>query len=276
MLPIYQPRESKHFDYTYFGHGPFLGVELELDVSKPTDTLKLRQTIAEILDKEDLKNHYFLEIDTTLKNGVEVIFHPHSLEELQLFLKTSFAPVLEELKSKTELEEDSPYAMFHVHVSKSFFGDSLETQHKNIAKLWYFFSRYPMELLQGVGQTKLALFTKIYDYNLTQAAAVAKVNTEYTTHPAWSRYQAINVNNEKTVEFRFFRATLDLSTMLFFINLCYYFATRAVTASWEECADWSQFFKDASPELCDQLTQALDSKPLFKNPFKNYLIDSSK
>lgn len=257
MLKIYQQRESKQFPYTYFGSpGPCLGLELELDTIKQVDSDLLRQQIADILDQPATKDHYVLELDVTLKHGLEVIFHPHTWEELRQLLSGPFASILTKLRQETDLEEGSAYAGVHIHVSRNLFGETTETQNQNIAKLWYFISRYPLELVRCVGQKRSLTAAKIYNYHLSKEAAIAKVATEYTQRSLKNRFQALNVTNENTVEFRFFRATLDVATLLFFVDFCYYLATRAVTIPWEECASWETFFQDAPENLKVRLDAA--------------------
>lgn len=257
MLKIYQQRESKQLPYTYFGStGPYLGVELELDTIKQVNSDLLRQQIANILDCSETKDHYVLELDVTLKHGLEVIFHPHTLEELHQLLRGPFAAILTKLKQETALEEGSPYAGVHIHISRTFFGETIEIQNQNIAKLWYFMSRYPLELVRCVGQKRSLAAAKVYNYGMSKEAAITKVATEYTQHSSKNRFQAINVTTENTVEFRFFRATLDLTTLLFFIDFCYYFAARAITASWEECTSWDTFFQDVPENLSGKLKAA--------------------
>jgi hypothetical protein len=134
-LTIHAHGCTKKLSYTYFGEGPYLGLELEVDSLECKNKEELHLDIATILDRPTLDSHYMLERDSSLKNGLEIIFQPHSYVLLKDFLNMHFSKILTELKDATCLGGIAPFAGLHIHVSKIFFGETLEEQQENIAKV---------------------------------------------------------------------------------------------------------------------------------------------
>ena len=247
-LEILDHGKSKFLEYTYFGTSPWFGVELEVDVLKHQDREMLQNTIARILDRANTKDHYILEKDGSLKNGLEIIFQPHSEEELINFIKTDFKYCLNDLQNFTTLEEASPLAGLHIHVSREAFGKTKLIQNENIAKLIFLTSKFKTNFYK-IGQKRNLAYAKFPSRKLSIPDAIQKVIDESSTYVKENRYQAINVVNSNTVEFRFFRSTLELDRLLFCIDFIIYLVKQSNICTWSDCTDWNIFFKDAPNHL---------------------------
>jgi len=135
----------------------------------------------------------------------------------------------------------------HCHVSRAFFGCDTDEQDLHIAKLillinkfWEshiitFTRRNPIQLNRWAAKPSVTI-----EENDTEADIVDKVkNTRYA-----GRYQGINLQNVETVEFRMFRGTLKLNTLLatlqFVDCICRY--AKAMKLSDFYSTDWSDLF----------------------------------
>ena len=126
---------TKELPYKYFGESPFIGIELEIDTLFQVNKEQFQAEILTILDKENLIDHYNVEKDGSLVAGLEIIFQPHNIYELKNFLTQSFSLILKELKAIPYMQDSTPFSGLHFHISKTLFGDTLDTQIENIAKL---------------------------------------------------------------------------------------------------------------------------------------------
>ncbi len=231
---------SKRNPYTFFGEGPYLGFELEVDCEEAPDNFWNILNAIFIKYKSD---RYSVEKDGTLTHGVEIVFQPHSLTELKYYLTTEFSQVLQELK-QVGCQELAPKAGFHLHVSKTMFGEDEATQQENVAKIWKLFSTYSDRII-AIGHRTNLKYSEFPQKPLEYKSLIKyKVCKEWTLRPRRARYQAINVINKNTVEFRCFQSSLDLRRLNFWIDFVHHVCLKSTTITWEDAGNWDAWFSD--------------------------------
>ena len=152
------------------------------------------------------------------------------------------------------MQDSTPFAGIHFHVSKTLFGDTLGTRIENIAKLWFFCSKFEASLIK-IGRKINLKYSRFPRTTLSKEEAIAKVEKELDQNNIKNenKYQAINLNNPDTVEFRFFKTTLDLDTLIFYTDFIYWISLQSTKLSWENCNKWESWFENAPQNIISYL-----------------------
>lgn len=194
-------------DPIFFGKGPrYFGVELEIDGAGETSSNAGK--LMEIANRE--ADCIYCKHDGSLEDGFEIVTNPMSLKYHQH--KMPWDAVLHEAVRLGYTSHQAGTCGLHVHVSRNAFGHSLSVQEAAIARVLYFFEKHWEELLK---------FSRRTSGQLDQWAA----RYGYKDHPkeildhakkgnGRGRYACINLQNTETIEFRIFRGTLKLNTLL--------------------------------------------------------------
>lgn len=190
------------------------GVELEVDLGDDHQDLTR--------DLAALEQPIYMKHDGSLgSEGVEIVTHPCSLTYHTYELR--WAEISRTCRNHGFKSHDTDSCGLHIHVGRRQFGDTPDQRSKTAGnlvilarQLWdslTIFSRREkdrldrwaarpyLDVIQGASYT---------DSDLTQMA----LNTERD-----GRYQAVNLCNRETVEFRLFRGTLKRSTILASLQL---------------------------------------------------------
>ena len=117
-MKVKRHHSSKLRQYRYFGGAKdptsFCGAGLELEIDSPTPNGKqFRAQLLRLIGKATGKRHFFVENDGSLRNGVEIITQPHTVDELKKFIYKHLKPLLIAL-SQTEAQECN-WAGLHFH-----------------------------------------------------------------------------------------------------------------------------------------------------------------
>ena len=223
----------------------FLGVELEVDNTDGTADLTDICNLARELQK-DYDEHIYLKHDGSLSdNGFEIVSHPMSLD----YHMSEFAwkEIMNKCVDASLRSHNTDSCGFHVHISRSFFGVFEEEQDLNIAKLLLLVSRF--------FESHIVKFTRRQASELNRWCAKPSVKYEETntnesvvdkmkTAKSCGRYQAINLQNEKTVEFRMFKGTLKYSTFIASLQFVKVISEYAKTVKLNDIptTQWSDIF----------------------------------
>lgn len=190
------------------------GVELEVDLGDDHQDLTR--------DLAALEQPIYMKHDGSLgSEGVEIVTHPCSLAYHTYKLR--WAEISRTCRNHDFKSHNTDSCGLHIHVGRRQFGDTPDQRSKTAGnlvilarQLWdslTIFSRREkdrldrwaarpnLDMIQGASYT---------DSDLTQMA----LNTERD-----GRYQAVNLCNRETVEFRLFRGTLKRSTILASLQL---------------------------------------------------------
>lgn len=166
------------------------GVELEVGGHK--------STIANVVARhDDLERHLYMKEDGSIR-GVEIVSHPMTLAWARN--EFPFATLLESLREAGCYVNDG-YGL-HIHVSRNAFqrDGKASAAHQMMWLLFMYRNAAMLEKLARRTSERWAAFHKPQPGELARKAK--SVLRE-------DRYVAVNCNNEKTFELRFFKSTLD-------------------------------------------------------------------
>ena len=186
----YKPRPN------FFGHDDYyFGIELEVEDKNEWGC----GTGASIV-YDTLGDRVYCKHDGSLNDGFEIVSHPHSLTEMQN-LNWNF---LRALRSKGFRSWDTDTCGLHVHVSRTAFrkdGKSNEAHELRFQKLIYDNSAQVCAIAGR--QSSYARF-------MDKGKLVPKVKYGQSA----DRYEAINIQNDSTLEIRVFKGSLKKERVL--------------------------------------------------------------
>jgi hypothetical protein len=167
----------------------YYGCELEVELANNAD---LDEKAEEVLDKLG-EDHVYLKEDGSISHGFEIVTHPHTWEAITRLWKEDWGDGVKGLKS-----HDTSTCGFHVHVSRK----ALTKMHIqkivvfiNAPENWGFVRRIAQRDSSGWAALKMG-------------KTIGKCGTSY------DRYEAVNVCNDHTIEFRIFKGNLKRDRIL--------------------------------------------------------------
>ena len=215
-----------------FPKEPLLGVELEVGA-----TLRY-EVIMPVAETDPRCDHLYMKEDGSIQ-GVEIVTHPMTLAWARNY---KFDSLLKRLREESCFVNED-YGL-HVHVSRNAF------QHKGKQSMshqmrWLMFlyrnARY-LHILARRKNERYASFRALQPGELKRKAQGIVFHDD-------SRYVAVNCNNERTFELRFFQATLDEdefwaalefadASVRYTRNLSSQDIVRGRGATWLDFRDW--------------------------------------
>lgn len=182
----------------------FEGKENELSFDSIEDRNAALEIIKRILNRDnDEEPVVYCKTDSSLKNGLEMVFHPRTLDSWSS-LQPKLAECFKELRSLTDGQRDG----LHVHISKKAMSDA----HK--VRFGSFFAAFKdeIEIIARRSECHWASYG-----SKPSNGQIAKVHAAYNN----DRYHAVNWQNAATVEIRIFRSTLDVTEFLSADQFCH-------------------------------------------------------
>lgn len=190
----------------FYGKGPrYFGVELEIDEGGESDSRANR--LMDIGNRDH--QHIYIKHDGSLDDGMEIVTHPMSLD--YHMNEMPWADVLSEAIHMGYLSHKSCTAGLHVHVNRNAFGDSEWEQEEVIARILFFVETHWNELLRFSRRTRdqMEQWASRYGRKDDPKAVLDNAKKHH-----YQRYKCVNLTNYHTIEFRMFRGTLNLNTLL--------------------------------------------------------------
>lgn len=235
----------------------FFGVELEIDGAGEYDRNADRVLAA--ANQAEVERIY-CKHDGSLDDGFEIVTHPMTLAYHEK--EMPWKAVLDEARAMGYTSHQAGTCGLHVHVNRNTFGRTEAEQEACIARVLYFFEKHWEELLK---------FSRRSQRQLDRWAA----RYGYKEHPKeildhakkggrGGRYSSVNLQNEDTIEFRIFRGTLKLNTLIATLQLVDRVCDVAFYLSDEElkAMSWTTF---ASGCTQPELVQYLKERRLYVN-----------
>lgn len=227
----------------------FFGVELEIDNGGEDNTNA--EEILRIANREH--KLVYIKHDGSLNEGMELVTHPMSLDFH--LTQMPWAEILAKAKDMGYQSHQAGTCGLHVHINRTAFGDTEEGQEEVIGRILYFFEKHWEELLKFSRRSQKQLRRWADRYGLKehpkQVLDIAKGSQE--------RYMCVNLTNYHTVEFRMFRGTLKLNTLIATLQLIDRICDCAVNLDDEEIKDlsWTTFVSGCAhlPELVQYLKE---------------------
>ena len=234
----------------FYGEGKrYFGVELEIDGAGESNANA--EKILQIANRGH--ELMYAKHDGSLTEGIELVTFPLT-SDFHL-RQMPWAEVLDKAKELGYLSHQAGTCGLHVHVNRTAFGETEEDQEAVIARILYFFEKHWEELLKFSRRTQKQLRRWADRYGLKehpkQVLDVAKGSQE--------RYMCVNLTNYHTVEFRIFRGTLKLNTLIATLQLLDRICDVAINLSDDELKDlsWTTFVAGCAhlPELVQYLKE---------------------
>lgn len=175
----------------------YMGIELEYE----TERGSLRN-LAELWGTY-FSNEFYLKHDGSLDHGLEAVSHPATLTAWHE-RRDTLESLFNDIESDTETFTTDGTGL-HIHVSKRGMTDG----HK--MRLYAFINGYKTSV-EKIARREESSWAKIKGLSKGKLRE-GLIDTD--------RYQALNWNNESTVEFRFFQSTLDLHELYTAIEFCH-------------------------------------------------------
>lgn len=182
----------------------YLGIELEVDDGED------REEVAEKIHS-DLEWIYCKE-DGSLNCGFELVSHPMTLD-FAINKKEDYREAFKYIINNGFRGHDTTTCGLHVHVNRTFLGDTTDTQDLNIAKIILLVNNLWSDMVKFSRRTESQLERWAKRYGLIDN--VDKNNEQEVVECCKgqsNRYFAVNLQNRNTIEFRLFRSTLKLDT----------------------------------------------------------------
>ena len=235
----------------FYGQEPrYFGVEVEIDGAGESNS-----RAAQILNvaNED-GDCLYAKHDGSLDDGFELVSHPMSLA--YHCHQMPWADILKEAVRLGYQSHRAGTCGLHVHVSRVAFGITEAEQDAAIARILYFFEKHWEELLKFSRRTprQLERWAARYGYKEHPRDILDHAKKGYGA----GRYTCVNLTNEDTIEFRIFRGTLKLNTLIATLQLVDRICDVALFLSDEEikAMSWTTFVSGCTqPELVQYMKE---------------------
>jgi hypothetical protein len=230
-------RASLIFDYNekaekHFGFFPprnsmqkpaqflYLGVELECELKARGESENMESTVARLAACKDFAGWALCKHDGSLDMGFEVVTAPSDLPEHKKRWGAILRILRQDMSSWRRLSTG-----LHVHLSRSWFSAL------DLAKFVYFINAEEnrRQIVAVAGRTSPD-FGRLQKKKLDQSACVP-----------YGRYEAVNLNNPRTIEVRMFKGTLNTQHVLADVEFCHALAHYVKQASVAACT-WPPFW----------------------------------
>lgn len=169
---------------------PMTGYELEVESTNGTAE-KLAESCGELLES------FRVEADGSLSNGFEIISHALTYKEHKKTFK-GVESLLSALIANGGRSHDTTTCGLHVHISKKYLKKSEQ-------KFLVEFVQFNQAFFEKFARRKSNNYCSYNDYETSLS----------------DRYSAVNLKNNDTVEFRFFKGTLSYTTFLACLEMAY-------------------------------------------------------
>ncbi len=234
----------------YGNSSRFMGVELEIDEAGKSDyNANKIQNIANA-DRE----HIYCKHDGSLDSGFEIVTYPMTLQYHQE--EMPWKGILRKAVQLNYRSHQSETCGLHIHINRTAFGYLEEEQDEVIARILYFFEKHWEELLKFSRRTQSQLehWAMRYGYKEQPKDILDHAKGDYNTN----RYKCINLCNKETIEFRIFRGTLKLNTLIATLQLVDKICETAINLSDDDlkAMSWTTFTAGCTqPELIQYLKE---------------------
>ena len=251
-------------DYNYkpepifYGDGErYFGVELEVDGAG--EDADKAEAVLSAAHRNGLE-YIYCKHDGSLEDGFEIVTHPMTLEFHQT--EMPWQVICSEAIEQGYRSHQCSTCGLHIHVNRSAFGESEYLQDQAIARVLYFFEKHWEELLKFSRRTQRQLerWAARYGYQEQPRDILNHAKKSYGN----GRYTCVNLTNTDTIEFRIFRGTLKMNTIIATLQLVNRICDLAIFMSDEEVKNlaWSDFVYGVTES---ELIQYLKERMLYVN-----------
>lgn len=205
----------------------YLGIENEIECYD----LDRQQVAKQIYDNLDC----YVAKDGSLNNGLEIITHPMSFKYLQEH-KDEIKNCFEKLSGEGCKSHDTDTCGLHIHVSRPC--------EDVVNKIILVMETYKNELIKFSrrSESNLNRWAQFFSDNVERYFNSLQFIEEHKNDNP-KRYLALNLENDKTIEFRFFRGTLNFNTFMASIELINNLVNACINFENVEGINWGTLTK---------------------------------
>ncbi|WP_409967403.1 amidoligase family protein [Bengtsoniella intestinalis] len=241
----------------FHGEGKrYFGVELEIDDGGESDSVA--DKLLSISNENG--DYIYIKHDGSLDDGMEIVTHPMTLD----FHKNTmpWEDVTQEALRQGYYSHQAETCGLHVHVNRNSLGDTTAAQEDNIARVLFFVETHWNELLRFSRRTQRQLNKWAARYGRKDSP---KEVLDIAKHSGGSRYTCVNLTNHDTIEFRIFRGTLKVNTLLATLELVEAICGLAVSVddATMQTMSWTSFVAALPEERYPELVQYLKERRLY-------------
>lgn len=198
----------------------YLGVECETEAANEDTDLK---DIADIIH-DNHSSEILMKEDGSLENGIELVTGRYSLDaHKNLWPRLCTTAIGAGLRSWKHSSTG-----VHVHMSRSFFSQL------DIGKILVFINSDNVFIRANI--------KKIAGRSANTYCKISKKKLQ-DVHLCANRYEAVNLTNDKTIELRIFKGTLNAQHILADIEFCHALAYWVKETSIQDIESWESFWK---------------------------------
>lgn len=238
-------------DPIFYGDGErYLGVELEIDGAGERN-----DRACQLLDiaNRNGHEHIYIKHDGSLDDGMEIVTHPMTLA--YHMTEMPWGDVVSEALRMGYTSHKACTCGLHVHVNRDAFGETQAEQEEVIARILFFVENHWNELLRFSrrSRSQMEQWAARYGRKDDPKAVLDNAKKEH-----YQRYKCVNLTNYSTVEFRMFRGTLKLNTLLATLQMVDRICDVALYLTDGEMQDltWTDFAAGCTaPELVQYLKE---------------------
>jgi hypothetical protein len=233
-------------------HKMYLGFELETEMP--------RVDSASSFASSALLGTAYLKHDGSISNGFEIVTHPHTHQEYRENSATLWHTI-ERLRKDYEARSwDTETCGLHIHLSRDGFSSGAHL-HRFIAFVYH---NAPHMMKFAGRKSRFARFNDVYTFDEYDRPVFSiKHKVGNPDRHSTERYSAVNTQNKHTIELRFFRGTMNTSSVLSALDLAQAMVeyTRELrlddvklgALSWEWFADYVVSNNGLYPDLYSRL-----------------------
>ncbi len=251
-------------DPDFYGQGDrYLGVELEIDNGNHRDN-----TAKELHQLANKNNELiYIKHDGSLDNGMEIVTHPMTLSYHKN--EMPWADVVEICRKAGFRSHMASTCGLHVHVSKKGLGADFGEQEATIARVLFLIEAFWNEFLNFSRRTPSQLERWAARYGRKDSPQEV---LDHAKGDNIGRYTCVNLKNYATIEFRIFRGTLKLNTLIATLEMVEHICNIAQYCTDENLQklSWSDFVSRINEKSNPELVQYLKERRLYVNePVEN-------
>jgi ribosomal protein L32 len=213
------------------------GFELEVDEPRNSDDYDKHGAANEIARKYSGK--LVNKSDGSLNDGFEIVTNPHTPEEYE---KLDIEDICKIARANGMRSHDTTTAGFHVHINKDAFSHNGADYDDSVANVIMIFERNFRQILKLSRRTEQALANwaaryvgrRFYDDEGKECVLQEPMEKENSKKVVkengfGNRYHAINLTNSNTVEFRFWRGSLNPETVRGMLDITFGIVKAAIS-----------------------------------------------
>ena len=207
---IEEDRVINNYNYKpspiFHGDGEFFyGVELEVD-----DGGEDQNNARKILNvANNNSEHIYIKHDGSLDSGFEIVTHPMSLGYHAECMP--WKDIMENAVAMGYRSHQSGTCGLHIHVCRSALGTTEQAQEETIARVLYFVEKFWDQMLKFSRRSEDQINRWAARYGLKNTPSQTLQDAK---DKRLGRHVCINLENTHTIEFRIYRGTLKIETLL--------------------------------------------------------------